>query len=454
MTPRIALVDDERRMLDVLEMLLRRDGHDVMTFSDPAAFLLAQNETPFDLLITDLKMAGIDGLELLRRCQATNPQMPVVLMTAYASVQTALGAIKQGAFDYVQKPFDNTEMRAVVRRALDLTRLDRENRYLRAQLGSRYAPENLIAVSAAMQQVLGLVRRVARSNSTVLVMGESGTGKELVARALHFQSDRVGGPFEAVNVSTLAEGVVESELFGHERGAFTGAVATRAGLFERASGGTLFLDEIGELSGSVQAKLLRVLQEREVTRVGGATARQVDVRVVCATHRDLQAEVSAGRFREDLYFRLAVIPIRLPPLRARPDDIMPLANHFLRRAATRLARPLRGFSADAEAALRSHSWPGNVRELENAVERAVVLATGELATREDLLWQDSVGPSDASNGPLEPTGTLQAWLDRATELRIRSALRATAGVRAEAAEQLGIERTTLYRLMKRLGIED
>jgi DNA-binding NtrC family response regulator len=369
-------------------------------------------------------------------------------------VQTAVGALKQGAFDYVQKPFDNAEMRAVVRRALDLTRLDRENRYLRAQLGSRYAPENLIAVSAAMQQVLGLVRRVARSSSTVLVMGESGTGKELVARALHFQSDRVGGPFEAVNVSALAEGVVESELFGHERGAFTGAVAAHSGLFERASGGTLFLDEIGDLAGPVQAKLLRVLQEREVTRVGGVSTRPIDVRVVCATHRDLQAEVSAGRFREDLYFRLAVIPLRLPPLRARPEDIMPLAKHFLRRAATRLGRQVHGFTADAESALRAHPWPGNVRELENAVERGVVLATGELASREDLLWQDSAGPSEPMSGPLAPSGTLQSWLDRATELRIRSALRATAGARAEAADQLGIERTTLYRLCKRLGIED
>ncbi len=453
MTPRVAIVDDERRMLEILEMVLRREGYDVVTFGDAAAFLAAHEEAPCDLLITDLRMSGMDGLELLRRAKAATPQLPVVLMTAYATVQTAVGALKQGAFDYVQKPFDNVEMRAVVRRALELTRLDRENRYLRAQLGSRYAPENLIAVSPAMQQILSLVRRVARSDSTVLVMGESGTGKELVARALHFLSDRVGGPFEAVNVSALAAGVVESELFGHERGAFTGAIASHSGLFERASGGTLFLDEIGELSGPVQAKLLRVLQEREIVRVGGAGPRRVDVRVLCATHRDLQAEVAAGRFREDLYFRLAVIPIRLPPLRARPDDILPLAHHFLRRAAARLGRRLHGFSPEAEAAIVAHGWPGNVRELENAVERGVVLAEGELVTREALLLEGAADSDATSGGLAQPSGTLQAWLDRAAELRIRAALRAASGARVEAAEQLGVERTTLYRLMKRLGIE-
>jgi DNA-binding NtrC family response regulator len=373
-------------------------------------------------------------------------------MTAYATVQTAVGALKQGAFDYVQKPFDNAEMRAVVRRALDLTRLDRENRYLRAQLKSRYAPESMVAVSAAMQGVFALVRRVAPTDATVLVTGESGTGKELIARALHFLSARVGGPFEAVNVAALAEGVVESELFGHEKGAFTGAVASHAGLFERASGGTLFLDEIGDISPPVQARLLRALQEREVTRVGASSARRVDVRVVCATHRDLQAEVSAGRFREDLYFRLAVIPVRLPPLRSRPDDVLPLAEHFLRRACERLGRRLAGFDDEAARTLRAHPWPGNVRELENAVERGAVLATGERVTRDDLLWDDL---NAGATSPLAeaPSGTLQAWLDRATEVRIRAALRAKGGARAEAADELGIERTTLYRLMKRLGID-
>jgi DNA-binding NtrC family response regulator len=448
---RVALVDDERRMLDVLAMVLKRDGHEVSAFSEGGAFLAAHEDQPFDLLITDLKMPGIDGLALMRRARALTPALPVMLMTAYATVQTAVGALKEGAFDYIQKPFDNGEMRAVARRALEMTRLDRENRYLRAQLRSRHDPEQMVAVSPAMRAVLELVRRVARTDATVLITGESGTGKELVARALHYLSDRVGGPFEAVNVAALAEGVVESELFGHQRGAFTGADADRAGLFERAGGGTLLLDEIGELSAGIQAKLLRVLQEREVTRVGGAGARKVDVRVLCATHRDLQAEVAAGRFREDLYFRLAVIPVRLPPLRERPEDILPLAQHLLRRAAARLQRPRLRLSADAEAALRGARWPGNVRELENAVERGAVLAAGDEITREDLLLdapQDVTAP-----GPRAPAGTLQEWLDQATAVRVRAALRAHGGARAEAAAELGIERTTLYRLMKRLDID-
>ncbi|MBI5513336.1 MAG: sigma-54-dependent Fis family transcriptional regulator [Deltaproteobacteria bacterium] len=440
-------------MLDVLVMMLGRDGHRVEPFSDPVAFLAAHEGDPFDLLVTDLRMPGMDGLEVLRRAQARAPSLPVVLLTAYASVQTAVGALKDGAFDYVQKPFDNTDLRAVVRRGLELTRLERENRYLRAQLRSRYGPEGIVAVSPAMDQVLALVRRVARSDATVLISGESGTGKELVARAVHFLSERVGGPFEAVNVSALAEGVLESELFGHERGAFTGAVGAREGLFERAHGGTLFLDEVGELAPAAQTRLLRVLQEREVTRVGGSGARKVDVRVLCATHRDLAAEVSAGRFREDLYFRLAVLPVRLPPLRERPEDILPLAEHFLRRAAVRLRRALVGFTPAAQETLRAGRWPGNVRELENAVERGAVLAEGEWITREDLQWAEAPASSTSVDG-VEPMGTLQAYLDRAAEVRIRAALRQTGGARAEAAVLLGVERTTLYRLMKRLDIDD
>jgi DNA-binding NtrC family response regulator len=357
-----------------------------------------------------------------------------------------VAAMREGAFDYVTKPFDNDELRALVARALALTRLERENRYLRQEVASRYAPDVMVAESPRSKELLDLVRRVAPSRSTVLIQGESGTGKELVARLLHYWSDRVGRPFVAVNCKAFAEGVLESELFGHEKGAFTGASMARAGCFERASDGTLFLDEIGETSPDFQAKLLRVLQDGEVLRVGGAQPRAVDVRIVAATNRALRDEVTAGRFREDLFFRLNVIPVSIPPLRERREDVLPLAHHFLARFTSESGRRLL-FTAEAEQALLAHPWPGNVRELENAVERAVVLARAEHITPEDLLLEQSTGAMPA---PLD--GTLQECLDRAAAARVRAALDAAKGQRADAARALGIERTTLYRMMKRLGL--
>ena len=308
----------------------------------------------------------------------------------------------------------------------------------------------MVAESARSRELLALIRRVAPSRATVLVQGESGTGKELVARLLHFWSDRVARPFVAVNCKAFAEGVLESELFGHEKGAFTGALAARAGCFERAEGGTLFLDEIGEISPDFQAKLLRVLQESEVLRVGGSAPRRFDVRIVGATNRALRDEVAAGRFREDLFFRLNVIPMQLAPLRERREDVLPLAERFLARFAGDAGRTLR-FGGDATAALLAHRWPGNVRELENAVERGVVLARGTEITPEDLLLEDTP-PTDAPAAAVD--GTLQDCLDRAAAVRIRAALAAAGRNRAAAAQALGIERTTLYRMMKRLGIDD
>jgi DNA-binding NtrC family response regulator len=444
---RVAVIDDERRMVDILSMVLRRDGHRVTGYTDPDVFLARRQEDgPFDAVLTDLKMPGTDGLALMRAVLADTPETPVVLMTAFATVQTAVGAMKDGAFDYIQKPFDNATMRAAVQRALDLTRLSRENRYLRAELASRYAPSGIIAHSEPMLNVLALVRRVAASPVTVLVSGESGTGKELVARAVHYHSDRVGGPFVAVNARAFAEGVLESELFGHEKGAFTGAQSAREGVFERANGGTVFLDEIGDVNEAFQAKLLRVLQEREVQRVGGDAPRPVDVRLITATNKDLKAEIAAGRFREDLYFRLAVIPVHLPPLRDRPGDVMPLANHFLARANTRMGRSLKGFSPAVCAHLERYAWPGNVRELENTVERGAVLATGHQIELADLLLGDSPENVNALRG------TLQEYLDHAAATRIRAVLQETGDARAEAADKLGIDRTTLYRWIKRLGL--
>ena len=446
MKPRIAVLDDEPRMADIVAMVLRREGYEVTPFVDPHAALAALEKRPFDLLITDLRMPGLDGLGVLRRARVLEPELPIILITAHATIPTAIDAMRAGAFDYVEKPFDNTELKTLVKRALEVTRLARENRYLRAELASRHAVEGWVAESAALREVADLVRRAARSPSTVLVTGESGTGKELVARALHYHSDRVGRPFVAANCKAFAEGVFESELFGHEKGAFTGADRARPGLFERASGGTLFLDEIAEIGPDLQAKLLRVLQERRLRRVGGGEELAVDVRVVAATNRDLPAEVAAGRFREDLYFRLAVIPMHLPPLRERRDDVLPLARHFLARWNAELGREVRGWSDEVEAWLTAHRWPGNVRELENALERGVVLCRGERLELDDLMVEADSGA--AASGP----GGLQEFLDAAAADRIRRALAESGGVRAQAARQLGIDRTTLYRLMRKLEI--
>jgi DNA-binding NtrC family response regulator len=448
----IAVVDDEPRMAEVLAMLLRRDGHKVDIFAGAEPFLAALAEQSYDLLMTDLRMPGVDGIGLLRRAKAVSPDMPVVLVTAHASVPTAVAAIRDGAFDYVEKPFDNDECRALVGRALQLRRLTRENRRLRAALQRTAGSPEITTESPAMREVLDLAARAARSRATVLVTGESGTGKELVARTIHDHSDRALGPFVAVNCKAFASGVLESELFGHERGAYTGAQTARAGVFERAGGGTLFLDEIGEVDLDFQAKLLRALQTREVLPVGGTKPRAVDVRIVAATNRDLRAEVAAGRFREDLFFRLAVIPIRLPPLRERPEDVLPLARLFLARFSADLGRELLGFHMSVETWLMGHPWPGNVRELENLIERAAVLARGDTITLDDLLLEP---PSpEITTGDPDDALPLQAHLDRAAARRIRLALARAQGRRNDAARELGVERTTLYRLIKKFDLED
>jgi len=448
-TPRLAVLDDETRLVAILEMVLRRAGYEVEGFGAPESALAALAARRFDLLLTDLKLPGLDGLGVLERLRKVDADIPVVVMTAHATVATAVAALKLGAFDYVEKPFDNDALLAVVARALDHSRLARENRYLRAELASRHGSAAIVAESAAMLRVLDLVRRAAQTDATVLVTGESGTGKELIARAVHVQSGRVGGPFVAVNCKALAPGVLESELFGHERGAFTGADRPRAGLFERAERGTLLLDEIGETSPDFQAKLLRVLQEKRITRVGGSEERALDFRVVAATNRDLRREVEAGTFREDLYFRLAVIPIQLPPLRERPEDVLALARHFFVRAVADRRPPLEGWSPEVEAFLRRHAWPGNARELENTIERGVALARGGRIELADLLLEaEPAAGAEAGEPPLAD------WLDQRAAERIREVLAASGRSRAEAARRLGVDRTTLWRWMQRLGIAD
>lgn len=443
---RVLIVDDEKAMTEVVALALERSGYECDTATNGVAALAAFSRQPADVVVTDWKMPGMDGIDLMHRLHADHPRVPVILITAHGSVPAAVEAMRAGAFDYVTKPFDNDELRALVGRALELNRLERENRYLRQEVGSTYSPEAFVAESPRSRELLDLVRRVAPSRASVLIQGDSGTGKELVARLLHYWSDRVGQPFVAVNCKAFAPGVLESELFGHEKGAFTDAWSARAGCFERAHGGTLFLDEIGETGVDFQAKLLRVLQEGEVLRVGGDRPRKIDVRIVAATNRNVRDEITAGRFREDLYFRLNVIPVSLLPLRDRPEDILPLARRFLIRFAGEAGRRL-DLSKAAETSLLSHPWPGNVRELENAIERASVLARRDVIEPEDLLLEGAA-PGASGSG-----GTLQEAMDQAAAVRIRSALHSTGGQRAEAARMLGIDRTTLYRLLKRFGIE-
>ncbi len=445
MRPRIAIVDDEVRMAEAMAAALERSGYDCATFASAETALAALLERGADVVVTDWRMSGLDGLELLRRIRAARPEVPVILVTAYGDIPSAVKAMREGAFDYVTKPFDNDELRGLVARALELMRLRRENEEFRRQLAGRDGWDT-IAESDGMKAVLALVDRAAPSRAPVLITGESGTGKEVVARRLHLGSDRAGGPFVAVNCRAFADSVLESELFGHEKGAFTGAITAHAGCFERAHGGTLLLDEIGDVGPAFQAKVLRVIQEGELQRVGGARPRRVDVRLVGATNRDLQTEVAEGRFREDLFFRLNVIPIVVPPLRERRDDVLPLVRYFLTRHAQETGRQI-GLSAAAEACLLSHAWPGNVRELRNAIERALVLTREAEIQPDDLLLDGGRGAASVASA-----GTLQGTLETAAADRIRLALEASEGRRAEAAAMLGIDRTTLFRWMKRLGL--
>ncbi len=445
MKTRVVVVDDEPKMAEAIASALELAGHECVVFTSAREALDEVLARGPDVVVTDWRMEGLDGLELLRKIHTARPATPVILVTAYGDVPSAVSAMRAGAFDYVTKPFDNDELRSLVERALEIRRLRDENRELRREiLGSRDA--EVVAESEAMKRVLDLVDRAAPSRAPVLILGESGVGKEIVARRLHFGSDRVARPFVAVNCKALAESVLESELFGHEKGAFTGALNANAGCFERAHGGTLFLDEIAEVSPSFQGKLLRALQEGEVQRVGASAPRKVDVRVVAATNRDLRTEIAAGRFREDLFFRLDVIRISIPSLEDRKEDVIPLARFFLDRQSRAGGRELR-LSREAEELLLAHHWPGNVRELSNAIERASVLGRGEEILGEDLLLE----PRPIDDEAPASEGTLQDVVERAVAERIRSALAESRGRKAEAAARLGIERTTLFRWMKRLG---
>jgi DNA-binding NtrC family response regulator len=436
MTAKILVVDNDPEMVNLLQGHLVREGWAVAAATSGADALTALEREDFDVVLTDLVMDGVDGLALLRAAQQRQPAPRVVLMTAFGSLESAIEAIRHGAYDYLTKPFKLDQASLAVRRAVDDRRLREENRRLRAVVEQRYGFENIIGRSPTLQRVFEQVRAVADSDASVLLIGESGTGKELVARAIHYNSRRLDAPFVAVNCAAIPETLLESELFGHERGAFTGADRKRRGLFVEANGGTLFLDEVGDLSPPLQAKLLRVLQDKVVRPVGGNQEIQLDLRVLSATHQDLPAMVSEGKFRDDLYYRLAVIPLRLPSLRERGDDIMLLATHFLQRAAATLGKDIDGFDEEATAWLLRHRWPGNVRELENIVERAATLARGSHITLADLHIE--FGPPAVTGGPRPTLAELEAQY-------IQRVLEETKGDKVAAARILGVSVRTLQR---------
>ncbi len=446
---RVLVVDDDRETVDLLQEILAKEGYQVATAGDGHAALALVSRTsnePPDVVITDLQMPGMDGLALLSELRTRLPDTLVILATAYGSLKTAVDGIKAGAFDYLSKPFIVNEIRLVVRRALEHKQVLQENRDLREQLRDRYRFDNLVGSSPGMVAVYKLIARVAQTDSTVLIQGESGTGKELVARAIHTNSQRHAGPFVAVDSGSLAESLLESELFGHERGAFTGAVAAKKGLLEKAHLGSCFLDEMADVSLALQSKLLRVIQEREIRRVGGSEAIPVDVRIIAATNKDLQRLVESGKFREDLYYRLNVVTIAIPPLRERPEDIPDLAQFFVQKYSTARTKPVTGVSPEAMALLSSYGWPGNVRELEHVIERAVVLTPNPILLPHDLppatQAQATQPPAQRGNWP-----SLES-MERDYILRVLDAHKGDVG---RAAEILGIHRKTLQRKIQRFG---
>ena len=445
MKGRVLVVDDERRQRDILQMILEAEGYETATAANGRSALAASASETFDVVLTDLKMPDVDGLQLLSALAARAAPPCVILMTAHGSIDSAVEAMRRGAFDYLTKPLEKDDLLLVLRRAMERTHLVRENRMLHDQLRERFRLDTIVGAHGSMQDVFKMVQKVASTPSTVLIYGESGTGKELVARALHHESERRGRPFYAVNVAALPESLLEAELFGHEKGAFTGAVSRKVGLFEQASGSTLFLDEVGDLKRDLQVKLLRTLQEREILRVGGTERIKVDVRIIAATNRDLEHDVREGLFREDLFYRLNVIPIVLPPLRSRRTDIPLLVEHFLAKHAA--GRP-RTLSAAAMDALVRYEWPGNVRELESVIERALVLGDTDTIAPADLPAALRAAAPAPGGMQLEiPESGID--LDTVERTLITKALERTGGNVSQAARLLGLTRRTLqYRLEK------
>ncbi len=448
--PTLLLVDDDTAHRTMLKAHLAGAGYAIIEADDGDVGAHLARERAVDLVLLDLKMKRMNGMEALVEIHQHKPELPVIIITAFSSVENAVAAMKQGAFDYVTKPVDSDALRMTVKRALDFKSLEQENVSLRQRLGETFDLGNLIGSSQPMQELAETLALVAPSDATVLITGESGTGKELVAGAVHHNSRRKEAPFIKVNCAALHENLLESELFGHEKGAFTGAAEQRKGRFELADQGTLFLDEIGDMSLTTQAKILRVLQEGEFERLGGSTTIKVDIRLLAATHKDLEQMVAAGSFRQDLFFRLSVVPLHLPPLRERTMDIPALAEHFLNRFSHKNRKDIRSIQADAMEALLAYQWPGNIRELENAIERAVILCLEEKIALQHLPQQVRQAFADTTERPfaIRPGLTLK---DMEKEL-ILSTLRQTGENRTKAAEILGITRQTLQNKLKEYGL--
>jgi two-component system response regulator HydG len=450
--PRILLIDDEKSMIETLSVLLKREGFDVLAALSGSEGIECFSESKPDLVLTDVRMPKVSGVDVLEAIRERDPTTPVVLMTAQASLQSAIQAVNLGATHYVQKPFSNEELVAILRRSLDIGRVERENVQLKRQIRKTKNKELLkpIGVSAEFRKALELAESVAKSESTILIRGESGSGKEVFARYIHELSERADRHFLSLNCAALPEGLLESELFGHVKGSFTGAVRDKEGLFVAATGGSFFLDEVGEMAPSTQVKLLRVLQQREVIPVGATRPLATDVRLIAATNRDLERDIEQGRFRSDLYYRLNVISVELPPRRALPDDIPLLAEYFLKREGERTDGKLKKLSDDAMKVLAEYQWPGNVRELENVIERAVVLTNGGTIKDDALpprLREQPAQPLVREAPPANPT------LEVIERAYIEHVLRAESGNKSRAAEVLGIDPSTLYRKIKRYHLE-
>jgi two-component system response regulator AtoC len=445
--PSILIVDDERNTREGLQRALQ-ERYDVVLAEDPQKALQVLESMPIDILLTDLRMPGADGMDLLRRALALTDPPVCIMMTAYGSIENAVQAMQAGAYHYVTKPVNLNELELVIRRALNSRRLEAENVNLREQMDRKFGLENIIGESAAMRQVFDTVRQVAPTRTTVLITGETGTGKELIAKAVHNLSPRKGGPFIAVHAAALPSTLLESELFGHEKGAFTGAVERRTGRFELADGGTLFLDEVGELEPLMQVKLLRVLEERAFERVGGTKTLQVDVRLIAATNRDLKKLVKEGKFRDDLFYRLSVVTVDLPPLRERREDIPLLLRAFLEELSRETGKVVREMTPEALNLLLAYDWPGNVRELRNAIEQMVVLARAERLTARD------VPPQIRGSADLTRISVVRAGMtvEEAERQLIVQALKETGGNRTRAAQKIGISRRTLHRKLKEYGL--
>jgi DNA-binding NtrC family response regulator len=450
---RILIVDDEEGMRRLLSRVLTREGYETSTVANGVEALRLVASERFDLVVTDIKMPEMDGLQLLQELKAFEPLLPIIVITAYGTIENAVQALRSGAYDYIAKPFEVDEIKLTVAKVFERERLLAENRYLHEELEGRYDFSGIIGGSPAMQQVYEMASSVAASNANVLISGESGTGKELLARSIHYSSPRKEKPFVVLNCAALSEGVLESELFGHEKGAFSGALDTRKGRFERADQGTLFIDEVAEMSMAAQVKLLRVIQEHEFERVGGNKTISVDVRIVAATNKVLEEQVKEGKFREDLYYRLNVVNITVPPLRSRREDIESLSRHFLEKYSTETGKKISDLAPRALSCLLAHDWPGNVRELQNAIERAVVLAKGPVLTPRDFP-QGLQGDDQICLQIPEKGGSLTEILEDLERQLILQTLQREDNSQTRAAETLGIKRTTLRYKMEKYRMID